>query len=268
LATVLRLAGGLLVLPRALKVVPADEMGLWFIWGSLGGIAALADFGFASTIARAAAFYNAGGDAFLPHGMSPAAPDNTGPNWTRLASLVLGARKLYAILALSIAVLVPLLGFGFVFRQSNAHVITSEVMAAWWVFVAGVSFSLYGRWQSAFLNGVGKVTEVAQLTVLANIACLVAVVVALSLGGGLIALAAGQALPTFVLNIGLNRWIREYRRRGENTPAGKDVSVSVLWPTAWRTGVVMIGAYLTMNMNTLICARFLSLSESSGRFDH
>jgi O-antigen/teichoic acid export membrane protein len=36
-----------------------------------------------------------------------------------------------------------------------------------------------------------------------------------------------------------------------------------LWPTAWRTGVVTLGIYATLNLGTLICSAFLGLKAAA-----
>jgi O-antigen/teichoic acid export membrane protein len=39
--------------------------------------------------------------------------------------------------------------------------------------------------------------------------------------------------------------------------------LSTLWPTAWRTGIVSLGIYATLNANTLICTAYLGLKATA-----
>jgi nucleoside-diphosphate-sugar epimerase len=52
----LRVGGGLITLPLALRVLAPSELGLYYTFLSLTGLAMLLDFGFAQTIGRNAAF--------------------------------------------------------------------------------------------------------------------------------------------------------------------------------------------------------------------
>jgi len=263
-ATALRLAGGLLILPWALRVIPADEMGIWYIWGSLGTFSAHSDFGISGTITRAAAFYWVGGEKFLGTGLSVIPNDAAGPNWNKLEALAKSSKRLYLLLGIGLAVFIAVLGRIFVFRSVNEAVITPKIEIAWWIFVGSNAVNLYGRWQSAFINGVGQVAEVARLTVLSTLLYLLVVAVVLKIGGGLLALSAGQVLPTVILNCFLNRKIARMRRGQDEIPDGEEeVGLRVLWPTSWRFGIVMVGVFLINNANMLVCARFLSLGETA-----
>src|SRR3977135_2891590 len=74
IAAVLRFGSSLLLLPLILWRIPSDELGLWYVFISLGALAALMDLGFAHTVTRAAGYLWAGARMLLPFGIALADP--------------------------------------------------------------------------------------------------------------------------------------------------------------------------------------------------
>src|SRR5262249_55697048 len=70
LATALRFGWALFILPLVLRRVPPEELGLWYVFLSLGALASLIDFGFAQTINRAAGYLWAGAAELSPYGLA------------------------------------------------------------------------------------------------------------------------------------------------------------------------------------------------------
>src|SRR3981189_1705050 len=97
-AAALRSGSALLLLPLILWRIPSDELGLWYVFVSLGAVAGLIDLGFAHTSTRAAGYLWAGSRALLPFGIDLTDPlleaDATGgvihrpPNLPMLSNLV------------------------------------------------------------------------------------------------------------------------------------------------------------------------------------
>src|SRR5215475_8482539 len=69
LATFLRLGASVLVLPVLLRKLPPNHLGLWYVFGTIGGLAVLLDFGFEPTITRMAAYAWGGATRFVPFGV-------------------------------------------------------------------------------------------------------------------------------------------------------------------------------------------------------
>ncbi len=58
--TALRAGGFLLVLPLALRRLSPDELGLWYVFTSIGDFCAFAELGLALILGRSASFFMAG----------------------------------------------------------------------------------------------------------------------------------------------------------------------------------------------------------------
>ena len=50
LSTFLRVGAGVIILPMILRTMPPEQLGLWYVFGTLGAFATLLDFGFEPTV--------------------------------------------------------------------------------------------------------------------------------------------------------------------------------------------------------------------------
>jgi hypothetical protein len=92
LGTAVRVSANIVVLPMLVMLVPRQELGLWYVFGSLGALFSLLDLGFASNVTRATGFLWGGAPRLLPFGIAPATPRPPGethqPNYAVLSNLV------------------------------------------------------------------------------------------------------------------------------------------------------------------------------------
>src|SRR5438552_4860384 len=97
-AAALRALGGVLVLPLMVRKVPSERLGLWYVFLSLQGIAALFDLGFSPAVTRAAGYLWGGAQQLKKFGVARVETDdraNAPPNYPLLASLVATMRLYY-----------------------------------------------------------------------------------------------------------------------------------------------------------------------------
>src|SRR5689334_4217045 len=89
-ATVLRLFSGVLVLPLVVRKLPPEDLGLWYVFLALQGIAALFDLGFSPAVTRAAGYLWAGAAELRRFGVaaSPKTAEEPQPNYELLGGLV------------------------------------------------------------------------------------------------------------------------------------------------------------------------------------
>src|ERR1700687_134867 len=91
LGTILRIIGGLIVLPLSARKLTSDHLGLWYVFLSLQGIATLFDLGFSPAVVRAAGYLWAGARQLRPFGVQPIQESyerGAGPNYDLLGHLV------------------------------------------------------------------------------------------------------------------------------------------------------------------------------------
>ncbi len=70
-ATFMRVASGVIVLPVILRMLPAEDVGLWSIMIGLNSMIYLLDFGFYQTFSRAITYIFSGAQSLLKEGFVP-----------------------------------------------------------------------------------------------------------------------------------------------------------------------------------------------------
>ena len=109
------------------------------------------------------------------------------------------------------------------------------------------------------LSGINRVRLGQQIFVWGLVANYIMVFGGLLLGAGLFAPVAGYLLMGLVSRLLAQAKFTELTK-GKMYAATARWSgdlLAALWPTAWRTGVVTLGIYATLNLGTLICAAYL-----------
>lgn len=271
IATALRFGSALFLLPLILQRIPPDELGLWYVFISLGALAALLDFGFAHASTRSASYLWAGARALLPFGISFAEPvletDTPGraahrePNLPMLSNLVASLRVYYLAAGWLLFLLLATAGGAWIWRQSAGLVNAQSIRLAFLVYAAGVSLGFANSFWLSLLAGTNAVKEAQQITAACLLVNLALAGAGLLAGWGIWALVLGA----FVAGLAERLIGRTVFQRLVSVPAGKfDFSViRVLWPNAWRTAAVGLGAYMILQANVLICSAFLDLRTTA-----
>jgi O-antigen/teichoic acid export membrane protein len=271
IAAALRFGSGLLLLPLILWRIPSDELGLWYLFISLGALAVLIDLGFAHASARSAGYLWAGSTVLLPFGINVAErlveTDTAGraihrqPNLPMLSNLVASLRVYYLSAGGLLLLLLTTAGGAWIWRQSAGLANAQSIRLAFVVYSVGVSLGFANSLWPTLLAGINAVKEAQQIMVACLLANFCLTVAGLLVGWGIWALVLG----TFVAVLAEGLIGRMVFQRLVSVPAGKfDFSViRVLWPNAWRTAAVGFGAFMILQANILICSAFLDLRTTA-----
>ena len=93
----LRIGGNIITLPLALKMLPANEMGLFYTFGAVGGMAMFMDLGMGATVSRQATYIYSGAKRLTASGIPESTED--GKTDSQLFSkFVSTVRKIYTII--------------------------------------------------------------------------------------------------------------------------------------------------------------------------
>lgn len=260
--TIVRTGGNLLVLPLMLRKLPPEDLGFWYIFLSLAGISSLVDMGFFPTMSRVTAYLWAGAEEIPRMGAATVSEDSdiaAAPNYRLLSDLVKTMRLYYLGLGLLITVVMGVFGTLWILARAQQAPDANVILGAWLLFLPALFVNTTAGMWHPLLFGVNRVRLGQQIFVWALIANYVVVLAGLLLGAGLFAPVAGYLLMGLISRLiaqskftaltqaktyaATARWSREL--------------LAALWPTAWRTGVVTLGIYATLNLGTLICAGYL-----------
>ena len=266
--TAIRAGGNLLVLPLMLHKLSPEDLGLWYVFLSLGGMASLIDFGFFPTMARVTAYLWAGAEEIQETGVQTVrATGNTplSPNYRLLADLVKTMQIYYRGIGVLVTILMGVFGTFWIVHKAHLLPDARAVFWAWFLFLGGIFVNVTSGMWHPLLSGINQVRLNQQVFVCGLIANYLTIVIGLLLGAGLFVPVAGFLLMG-VVSRGLARIkFNQFTRAQEHAAAARWSSKLLrgLWPTAWRSGIVTLGIYATLNLGTLICSTFLGLKAAA-----
>jgi O-antigen/teichoic acid export membrane protein len=261
-ATAVRLFSGVLVLPLVVRRLPSDHLGLWYVFLSLQGIAALFDLGFSPAVTRAAGYLWAGATELKPFGVAaqPRSSVPRSPNYELLSALVSTMKLYYRFFGIVSALIMLVIGGAWVWFKTQHLADASTLRTCYAVFVFAGFLNATGDLWPAFLSGINAVRPAQKILLGSGLLNLFVVT------AGLLANLKIWALVLGVLCSGV--FIRWSGRKLFLDLAGNQLErrlrprwqlIKTLWPTAWRSGLVSLGGYLVLSANTLICSGFLNL---------
>ncbi len=250
----------LLVLPVALRKLTDEELGLWYVLTGIGALAIRADFGFSPTLARGMSYLLAGARRLAPNSAAP----GTAADFELVRQYVHTVRVIYLGVA-GAAIGVLLLASAYLFWRFGALPHRFPFALVWGCYALGILVNLYGEGWLALLLGANLVRQSQQLTLAANAVGLTLALAGLLAGYGLLALTASFLVGGLVLRIGC-WWV--FRSRlpqalPNRTHRFQKGLFAQIWPVAWRSGLVGLGAFLIYNTNTQLTAYFLGLKEAA-----
>jgi O-antigen/teichoic acid export membrane protein len=264
LAIVFRALGGVLVLPLMVRKIPSEQLGLWYVFLSLQGIATLFDIGFSPAVTRAAGYIWAGAADLQKFGIARRDPGDFRPNYELLNGLVATMRMYYRVLGVVSGLIMLFGGGAWIWFKTQGFANAEQLRWAYVIFVFGGFLNATGDLWPALLSGINGV-QTAQKILFGS-----ALISLLIIGGGLLANLGIWALVFGTLGSGFFiRWNGRtsfFRLGGPQLWARARPRfdlITKMWPTAWRSGLVNLGRYLILTANTLICSAFLDLKVTA-----
>ena len=264
-ATTMRVASGLIVLPLVLHLLPSEEVGLWNIFLIIGSLAALLDFGFSNSFSRNITYIFSGVKELKITGYTVVAENDKSIDYGLLKSVISSMRRYYGILALVFLVLF--------FAVSPIYLTTvlgkysgnkSEVWFAWFTYGVLVAYQLYTYYYSSLLIGRGLIKKNLQITIIGQASRIISSIIFLLLGFGLISLVIGQLVSDIVNRIlcyiaFYDSEIKQRIKESVSIPV-KEI-MKIMTPNAVKIGITTIGMFLVNKLIVLIAPLFLSLSQ-------
>lgn len=269
LAQALNIGAGLILLPVILKYLPAAEVGLWFVFITLVGLAQLLEFGFNPTISRNTSYIYAGAVALQRDGLPIHDTNKSTINLDLLASLLNTARKVYRVVSLLAAALL-LIG-GSIYISTLVTEETSDkttLILAWVTFATGYIVTLYYGYINGMLHGRGDVSQSNKIIITTRGLLILLGSYALITGHGLLGLGIASLMSSGIGRIIAMRYffsetrpeMRTIRSLATNTA---DDLTPLLWHNASRLGAVQVGSFLIQRGNILIASSTLGLESAA-----
>lgn len=264
-ATFMRIASGIVLLPMVLRMLPAQEVGLWNIFLYIGSLASLLDFGFSNSFSRNITYIFSGVKTLKATGFTTVDETDKSVDFSLLKSVIKAMRRYYAILA-GFFLIIFLLISPFYLKSILSHYQGDKeaIGIAWILYGILVAYQLYTYYYNSILVGRGQIKRSLQITVLSQGLRIIVSMIFLVLGFGLMSLVMGMFISDFV-----NRTLcyytfydKELKRNIQNskTLPVKEI-MKIMTPNAIKIGVTTIGGFLITKAVMLISPLYLNLSD-------
>lgn len=263
-ATFFRAASTALLLPLILRLMPAEEVGLWTIFMSVTFIVSLFDFGFSSSFSRNITFIFSGVGELRQEGFT--SPLKQGQvDYNLLKGAIGSMRWLY--MRISLAVLFFLATAGTWYLSIILKNYGGDRKEAWlaWILLCLISaWNLYTLYYDALLVGRGMIKRSKQIIVLSQLLFLGIAVLLLLKGLGIVAIVASQLVYVLVARILARRtfFTRELRQNLKLASGCSRKSVlEAVYPNALKIGITALGGILIQRSAIFIGSLYLPLTE-------
>lgn len=264
LATFLKIASSVLLLPAILNKMPSEMVGVWTVFITLSFLSSLLDFGFNASFTRNVSYVFSGVRELKVKGYEQVVLGDK-VDFNLLKGLIRAMKWFYSRMALIVAVLLFLPGTYYIYNILGTYKgDTTEVYIAWFLLVVVNSYNLYTYYYDALLQGAGYVMRSKQITIAGQMLYLVVAYVLILSGYGLIAIVIAQ-----LLSIILIRWL-SYKtfftsQVVESLKIADDNSsksiLKTITPNAIKIGLTSLGGFLISRSSVVIGGLFLSLEE-------
>lgn len=258
-----KVAANIILLPVVLKLLSDDELGIWYVFGSISQIVVLLDFGFASTVARNISYAWCGVDSLKKDSLAEM-PSNRETNFEYFKIVLQTCKVIYT--AIAVIALVFLLTAGLFYINSLA----SSNVLAWVLYSVGVALNMRYCYYTSFLFGVGAVAENNKAAIITKLVQIIASIILLYAGYGILGVSIAYLLSGITLRLSSKLYFDNYEnikthlKQVTSKSSWTEVkkTFKIIWHNASKDGLVTLSNYLNTQANTLICSSVLGLATT------
>lgn len=261
----LQFGAGLLLLPVILKQLSSPELAIWYIFLAMSTFANLLDFGFQPTIMRNVSYVFSGASKLLAKGIEEQELKGE-VNYNLLYSLISTCKKIYKIVSSLILFLFGSAGTFYLFTVTKGQLDTKYVLVSWFLYIFSVSLNFYFYYYTPLLLGRGKIKESHMTIVFSKLIFIVLSYVFVLSGYGLIGISIANILGSIVNRFSSYYYFYDKEIKKHLKDASRQVVVPlfrILWYNSYRSGLVNIGAFFILKLNTFLVTYFLGLTVAS-----
>lgn len=258
-----KVAANIILLPVVLRMLTDDELGIWYVFGSVSQIVILLDFGFAATIARNIAYAWCGVDSLKKDSIGEL-NKNQETNFEYFKRVLDTCRFIYIIIA-SVALVLLLTAGSFYIRSLD-----ETCLIAWIIYSIGVAVNLLYCYYTSFMRGIGAIAENNKAAVITKLAQIIVTIALLSMGTGILGVSIAYLVSGIILGGCSKCYFEKYEGIKEKMKAVRSRSsiseiknmFGIIWYNASKDGLVTVARYLNTQANTLICSSVLGLATT------
>lgn len=259
----------ILLLPIILKYLNVSELGLWYTFTSLYGLAMLIDFGFQTIISRNVSYLWAGADSIESEGLDDRKKESVF-NHAYFVKVLSTVKFIYFSMGIIILVILITVGTGYIIKISYGEIDIKVAFIAYLLYMFSIVLNITFSYWNSILKGIGAIKEYNQILIVTKLVQLVLSTIFLIMDYGLVGVSAAYLISVIVnrilQSVAYYRFSEETRKTRGQVPIkyNKDIFKAIL-PNTLKTGVLSLANYLIVNFPIILSSYYLSL-EISGRF--
>lgn len=258
-----KVAANIILLPVVLKLLTDDELGIWYVFGSISQIVVLLDFGFAATVARNIAYAWCGVDSLKKDAIAEI-KENQETNFEYFNLVLQTCKVIYTVIAGS--ALLFLLTAGLFYINS----LDPSSIVAWIIYSIGVALNMRYCYYTSFLLGVGAVAENNKAAIITKLVQIIVSIILLYAGYGILGVSIAYLLSGIALRLSSKLYFDNYENikaklceiKTKTSWAEVKKTFRIIWHNASKDGLVTLANYLNTQANTLICSSVLGLATT------
>jgi len=257
---ILQTGSGAFLLPLILNKLSSEELAIWYVFLAITALVTLLDFGLQPTIMRNISYIFSGARELSKEGVVIQKVE-TDIDYGLLKSMIKTTKRLYMIIAFIVALIMLSAGSTYIRGITESLYNQNEIIVAWYIYILSIALNFYFYYYTPLLTGRGKIAESNQTIAISKIAFLFSSVVGLSLGYGLIAVAVGNLIGSFINRVTSYYYFydKEIKNNLKSINSKEVNLLPILWTNSYKLGLVSIGSFLITQGNTLIASKYLDL---------
>jgi len=263
-AAFFKVASSALLLPLILKMLPAEEVGLWTIFMSVTFFVNLFDFGFSASFSRNISYIFSGVNELKAEGVSDSF-DQGNINYSLLKGAIESMRWFYMRISIVVFILLSTAGTYYISVVLHNYSGSKEhAFLAWGILCIINAYILNTFYYDSLLVGRGLIKQSKRIIVFAQLAFLAMASVLLILGYGIISIVCSQLLYVVIVRTFSNRvfFTREVRQNLQEVTHYEKVKVlKAVYPNAIKLGFTVLGGMLIQRSAIFIGSLYLPLSD-------
>ncbi|MCC3756089.1 O-unit flippase-like protein [Staphylococcus capitis] len=260
----------IILLPVIIRYLNTIELGLWYTFTSLYGLAMLIDFGFQTIISRNVSYLWSGAQSVKSEGFELAESKNSTLNIPYFSKVLSTVKFIYTSMGIVIFLLFSIFGTWYMFSINDGQIDIRTMLLAWIFYMFSIVLNIsYSYWNS-ILKGIGAIKTYNQILVVTKLTQLILSIVLLILGCGLVGVSIAYFISVIVNRLLQSFSYYNYSQETKKTKNkikvkyDKEIFQAIL-PNTLRTGSLSLSNYLIINFPIILSSYYLSL-KVSGQF--
>ena len=259
-----------ILLPVILRYLNSAELGVWYTFTSLYGLAMLIDFGFQTIITRNISYLWSGAQSIKSTGFEVLGDKNVEVNIPYFIKVISAVRFIYTSMGTIIFTLFITVGTWYMISINNGEISMKTMLISWFFYMLSIVLNISFSYWNSVLKGIGAIKTYNQILIITKSTQLVLSIILLIFGLGLIGVSIAYFASVIVNRI--LQSIAYYNYSNETKQTKRKLKIKFdkiilknLLPNTLRTGSLSISNYLIINFPIILSSYFLSL-KVSGQF--